>query len=42
MAQPDALDPQAVERTLEPAEPTLLRLLLTTPSYCATGRMRTA
>jgi DNA primase len=33
MAQPDALDPRAVERALEPAEATLLRLLLTYPSH---------
>lgn len=31
MAQPDALDPVSVERALEPAESTLLRLLLTHP-----------
>jgi DNA primase len=31
LAQPDALDPRAVERALEPAESTLLRLLLTHP-----------
>jgi DNA primase len=35
MAQPDALDPRAVERALEPAEATLLRLLLTFPSHIA-------
>lgn len=32
MAQPDALDPRAVERAVEPAEATLLRLLLLYPS----------
>ena len=32
MAQPDALDPRAVERAIEPAEATLLRLLLRYPS----------
>ncbi len=31
MATPDALDPQAVERALEPVESTLMRLLLTQP-----------
>ncbi|CAN5527722.1 hypothetical protein BH24CHL9_BH24CHL9_00060 [soil metagenome] len=31
MAQPDALDPHAVDRALEPAEATLLRLLLLHP-----------
>jgi len=31
MATPDALDPQAVERALEPVESTLLRLLLLQP-----------
>jgi len=31
MATPDALDPQAVERALEPVESTLLRLLLIQP-----------
>jgi hypothetical protein len=35
MAQPDALDPRAVERALEPAEATLLRLLLTYPGHLA-------
>jgi DNA primase len=35
MAQPDALDPRAVERALEPAEATLLRLLLTFPDHYA-------
>jgi DNA primase len=35
MAQPDALDPRAVERALEPAEATLLRLLLTFPGHYA-------
>lgn len=33
MAQPDALDPRAVERAIEPAEATLLRLLLLYPSH---------
>jgi DNA primase len=33
MAQPDALDPRAVERALEPAEGALLRLLLSRPSF---------
>ena len=32
MAQPDALDPRAVERAIEPAEATLLRLVLLYPS----------
>jgi DNA primase len=32
MAQPDALDPRAVERAIEPAEATLLRLMLLYPS----------
>lgn len=31
MAQPDALDPRAVERAIEPAEATLLRLMLLYP-----------
>lgn len=35
MAQPDALDPRAVERALEPAEATLLRLLLLYPAHYA-------
>jgi DNA primase len=35
MAQPDALDPRAVERAIEPAEAALLRLLLTFPSHVA-------
>jgi DNA primase len=33
MAQPDALDPRAVEQTIEPAEATLLRLVLLYPSH---------
>jgi DNA primase len=33
MAQPDALDPRAVEHAIEPAEATLLRLMLRYPSY---------
>ena len=33
MTQPDALDPRAVERAIEPAEATLLRLLLRFPSH---------
>ncbi len=38
MAQPDALDPRAVERAIEPAEATLLRLMLLYPSrYHATA-----
>jgi len=38
MAQPDALDPRAVERAIEPAEATLLRLMLSYPSrYDATA-----
>jgi DNA primase len=38
MAQPDALDPRAVERAIEPAEATLLRLVLRYPSrYRATA-----
>ncbi len=32
MAQPDALDPRAVERAIEPAEAALLRLMLMYPS----------
>ena len=32
MAQPDALDPRAVERAVEPAEAALLRLLMRYPS----------
>ncbi|MEA2026006.1 MAG: hypothetical protein U9O18_04885, partial [Chloroflexota bacterium] len=37
MAQPDALDPRAVERAIEPAEATLLRLMLRYPGrYAAT------
>ena len=35
MAQPDALDPRAVERAIEPAEATLLRVLMRYPSYYA-------
>ncbi len=35
LAQPDALDPRAVERALEPAEATLLRLLLLDPRRIA-------
>jgi DNA primase len=35
MAQPDALDPRAVERAIEPAEATLLRLVLRYPSRFA-------
>ena len=35
MAQPDALDPRAVERAIEPAEATLLRLLLIYPAQFA-------
>jgi DNA primase len=39
MAQPDALDPRAVERAIEPAEATLLRLLLSYPGrYEGTAR----
>jgi DNA primase len=39
MAQPDALDPRAVERAVEPAEATLLRLMLRFPSrYHATAQ----
>ena len=38
MAQPDALDPRAVERAIEPAEATLLRLVLRYPGrYQATA-----
>jgi DNA primase len=38
LAQPDALDPRAVERAIEPAEATLLRLVLHYPSrYQATA-----
>jgi DNA primase len=33
MTQPDALDPRAVERAIEPAEGTLLRLLLRHPRF---------
>ncbi len=41
MATPDALDPQAVERALEPVESTLLRLLLLQPGMVGrlTGRL---
>jgi DNA primase len=42
MAQPDALDPRAVERALEPAEATLLRLLLTYPSHVTSVAPRLA
>jgi DNA primase len=42
LAQPDALDPRAVERALEPAEATLLRLLLTFPSHYAATAARMA
>jgi DNA primase len=35
MAQPDALDPRAVERAIQPAEATLLRLLLIYPGRFA-------
>ena len=35
MAQPGALDPRAVERAIEPAEATLLRLLLVYPAFQA-------
>jgi DNA primase len=35
MAQPDALDPRAVERAIEPAEATLLRLAMRYPSRYA-------
>jgi DNA primase len=42
MAQPDALDPRAVDRALEPAEATLLRLLLAYPRLAAESRQRTA
>jgi DNA primase len=42
MAQPDALDPRAVERALEPAEAALLRLLLMFPgNYAATAARMT-
>lgn len=40
LAQPDALDPRAVERALEPAEATLLRLVLLFPSHYATAAAR--
>lgn len=42
MAQPDALDPRAVERAVEPAEATLLRLLLIYPSHYAATAERLA
>jgi DNA primase len=42
MAQPDALDPRAVDRALEPAEATLLRLLLAYPRLADESRQRTA
>jgi DNA primase len=42
MAQPDALDPRAVERALEPAEATLLRLLLAFPGHYAATAPRLA
>ena len=35
MAQPDALDPRAVARAVEPAEATLLRLVMLYPSHYA-------
>jgi DNA primase len=39
LAQPDALDPRAVDRAIEPAEATLLRLLLVHPDlFAATAR----
>jgi DNA primase len=40
MAQPDALDPRAVERALEPAEAALLRLLLMFPAHYAATAAR--
>jgi DNA primase len=40
MAQPDALDPHAVDRALEPAEAALLRLLLVHPDLYAAARQR--
>ena len=42
MAQPDALDPRAVERAIEPAEATLLRLMLRFPSHHAPTTERLA
>ncbi len=41
MTQPDALDPRAVERAIEPAEATLLRLMLRYPSrfHATTARL---
>ena len=41
MAQPDALDPRAVDRALEPAEAALLQLLLAYPRLTADPRQRT-
>jgi DNA primase len=40
MAQPDALDPRAVERAIEPAEATLLRVLMHYPSRFAETAQR--
>jgi DNA primase len=40
LASPGALDPSSVERTLEPAEASLLRLLLLRPELVATVRDR--
>ena len=40
MAQPGALDPRAVERAIEPAEATLLRLVLLDPSRFSTTAER--
>jgi DNA primase len=40
MAQPDALDPRAVERAIEPAEATLLRLAMLYPSHYAAAAAR--
>jgi DNA primase len=40
MAQPDALDPRAVERAIEPAEATLLRLVLLYPSHYPAADLR--
>ena len=42
LAQPDALDPRAVERAIEPAEASLLRLLLVRPNLFAPTAQRLA
>jgi hypothetical protein len=42
LAQPDALDPRAVERAIEPAEASLLRLLLVRPTLFAATSQKLA